>query len=183
MQHTYGYAPVNWINFALCCHEGVWVGGIAPGTLTFDTRRKLLVSQLYSWEITLVPIEYLTEWAPEPVYTCGRREKFCRDSNHVYPACSLLCIIYCVCITHHVMGHQPAVFVETQFLIMPPINPTPRPYLRVTWRSAPWITWEAVTGVEGIPCRGLLRHTLANGAKVCPSQGGRYRAEGCMALG
>jgi len=42
---------------------------------------------------------------------------------------------------------------------------------------------EAVTGVKGTPCRGLLWHTLANGALVYPSQGGRYRAEGCMALG
>jgi len=66
---------------------------------------------------------------------------------------------------------------------MPPINPTPRPYLRVTRKSVPWVTWEAVTGVESTPCRGLLRHTLANGALVYPSQGGRYRAEGSMALG
>jgi hypothetical protein len=32
-------------------------------------------------------------------------------------------------------------------------------------------------------CRGLLRHMVANGALVYPSQGGRYRAEGCKALG
>jgi len=37
--------------------------------------------------------------------------------------------------------------------------------------------------VDWLPCRGLLRHTLANRALVYPSQGGRYRAEGCMALG
>jgi hypothetical protein len=30
---------------------------------------------------------------------------------------------------------------------------------------------------------GLLGHTLAKGALVYPSQGGRYCAEGCMALG
>jgi len=47
----------------------------------------------------------------------------------------------------------------------------------------PWVTWEAVTGVEGIPCWGLLRHTLANGMLVYPSQCGRYRAEDCTALG
>jgi len=43
--------------------------------------------------------------------------------------------------------------------------------------------WEAVTVVEGIPWWGLLRNTLANRALVYPSQGGRYRAEGCMVLG
>jgi hypothetical protein len=42
--------------------------------------------------------------------------------------------------------------------------------------------WEVVTGVEGIPCRGLLRQKLAKEALVYPSQGGRYPAEGCMAL-
>lgn len=47
----------------------------------------------------------------------------------------------------------------------------------------PWVTWEAVTGVAGILCRGLLRHMLANRALVYPIQGGRYRAEGCIALG
>jgi len=30
---------------------------------------------------------------------------------------------------------------------------------------------------------GLLRHTLNIVAMVYPSQGGRYHAEGCMALG
>jgi hypothetical protein len=49
--------------------------------------------------------------------------------------------------------------------------------------SEPWVTWEAVTGVAEKPYRELLRHTLANRALVYPSQGGRYRAEGCMALG
>jgi hypothetical protein len=51
-----------------------------------------------------------------------------------------------------------------------------------SYSTPPWITWEDVTSVEVIPCLGLLRHTLANGALVYPSQGGRYRAEGCMAL-
>jgi hypothetical protein len=46
-----------------------------------------------------------------------------------------------------------------------------------------WVTWEAVTVVEGIPWWELPRHMLDNGALVYPSQGGRYRAEGCMALG
>jgi len=61
-----------------------------------------------------------------------------------------------------------------------PINPTNRPYLGLCG-SVPWVTWEVVTGVEGIPCRGFLWHTLANGAVVHPSQSGRY-AEGYMAL-
>jgi len=68
-------------------------------------------------------------------------------------------------------------------LLEPPINPTPRPCLKVTWISVPWVTWEAVTGVEWTLCRGLLRHTLANEALVNPNQGGSYRAEDCMALG
>jgi hypothetical protein len=51
------------------------------------------------------------------------------------------------------------------------------------WQSVPWVTWEVVTDVEWIPCRGLPRHMLANGAVVYPSQGGRYCAEGCMVLG
>ena len=33
----------------------------------------------------------------------------------------------------------------------------------------PWVTWEAVTGVAGILCRGLLQHMLANGALVYTS--------------
>jgi hypothetical protein len=36
----------------------------------------------------------------------------------------------------------------------PSISPIPRPYLRVVWRSVPWVTWEAVTSVEGTLCRG-----------------------------
>jgi hypothetical protein len=63
-------------------------------------------------------------------------------------------------------------------------------YIVITTRNdksypspVPWVTWEVVTGVEVIPCRGLLRYTLANGAVVYPSQGGRYQAEDCMALG
>jgi len=52
-----------------------------------------------------------------------------------------------------------------------------------SYSTLPWVTWEAVTVVEGIPWWGLLWHMLANGALVYPSQGGRYRAEGCMARG
>ena len=51
-----------------------------------------------------------------------------------------------------------------------------------SYSTLPWVTWGAVTVVKGIPWRGLLRHRLANGALVYPSQGGRYRAEGCMTL-
>jgi len=50
-----------------------------------------------------------------------------------------------------------------------------------SYSTLPWVMWEAVTGVEGITCWGLLWHMLANGALV--SQGGRYHAEGCMAVG
>ena len=56
-------------------------------------------------------------------------------------------------------------------------------YLRVMWRFVPWVTLGALTGVEETPCRGSLGHMLANGALVHPSQGGRYCAEGCVALG
>ena len=52
-----------------------------------------------------------------------------------------------------------------------------------SYSTLPWVTWEAVTVVEGIPWWGLLQHRLANSALVYPSQGGRYRAKGCMALG
>jgi len=52
-----------------------------------------------------------------------------------------------------------------------------------SYSTLPWVTWEAVTGVDGIPCWELQRQMLANGALVYPSQGGRYRAVGCMALG
>ena len=35
---------------------------------------------------------------------------------------------------------------------VPPINPTPRLCLRVSWIcTLPWVTWEVVTVVEGIP--------------------------------
>jgi len=59
------------------------------------------------------------------------------------------------------------------FVLMPPTNPNPCLYFRVTW--------------EAVTCRGYRVEgncdTLANEALVYPSQGGRYRAEGCMALG
>ena len=66
---------------------------------------------------------------------------------------------------------------------MPLINPTPRPYLRATWRLVPWVMWETVTDMDRTACRGLPRHTVPNGTLVYPSEGGRYRAEGCEALG
>ena len=62
---------------------------------------------------------------------------------------------------------------------MPPINPTPHLYQI----CIPWVTWEAVTSVEGSPCRGLLQHMLANGALVYQNQGGRYHDDGSMTLG
>jgi hypothetical protein len=65
----------------------------------------------------------------------------------------------------------------------PPINPTTRPYQRITWRTVPWGTCGVITSVKGISFRGLLRHTLANGALVYSSHGGRYRVEGRTALG
>jgi len=52
-----------------------------------------------------------------------------------------------------------------------------------SYSTLPWVTWEAVTGVEGIPCWELIQQMLANRALVYPSQGGRYHAEGCMSLG
>ena len=52
-----------------------------------------------------------------------------------------------------------------------------------SYSALSWVTCEVVTIVEGIPWWGLPRHMLAKGALVYPSQGGRYRAEGCMALG
>jgi hypothetical protein len=64
---------------------------------------------------------------------------------------------------------------------MSPINPTPRPYFRVTWIC----TLGHVGGGNkcgGDTCRGLLQHMLANRAQVYPSQGGKYHAEGCMVL-
>ena len=39
----------------------------------------------------------------------------------------------------------------------------PHPYLRVTWTSVPWVTWEAVTGMEGTLCRVLLNTHLLTG--------------------
>ena len=51
-----------------------------------------------------------------------------------------------------------------------------------SYSALPWVMWEAVTVVEGIPWWGLLRHMLANGALVYPSQGGRYCTKGCTAL-
>jgi len=60
------------------------------------------------------------------------------------------------------------------FIQRPPTNPPPpNPYLSVMRRSVPWVTWKLVRGVEGSPCRGLLRCTLANIALAYPSQGGR----------
>ena len=48
--------------------------------------------------------------------------------------------------------------------------------------SMPWVTWEAITGVDRIHCGGLLCHTLADRALVYWGWGGRHCAEGCMAL-
>ena len=65
---------------------------------------------------------------------------------------------------------------------VPPISPTPRPYHRVACiRTLDHVGGGNRCGED--TCRGLLRHTLANEALVYPSKGGRYRAEGCMALG
>jgi len=62
-------------------------------------------------------------------------------------------------------------------------NPSSIPQVYVdTYSTLPWVMWEAVRGVEGIPCWGYY-DVLANGALVYPSQGRRYRAEGCKALG
>jgi len=52
-----------------------------------------------------------------------------------------------------------------------------------SYSTLPWVMWEVVTVAEGIPWWGLLGHMLATGALVYPSQGGRYCAKGCMALG
>ena len=41
--------------------------------------------------------------------------------------------------------------------------------------------WEVLTCVQGTHCR-VLQHTLANGALVYPSQGGKYHAEGRLAV-
>jgi hypothetical protein len=38
-------------------------------------------------------------------------------------------------------------------------SPVPRGIVD-SYSVLPWVTWEAVTGVGGIPCLGLLRHTL-----------------------
>jgi hypothetical protein len=48
--------------------------------------------------------------------------------------------------------------------------------------TVPWVVWEVVTGVVVYPDKGCY-DTLANGALVSPSQGGTFRAEGCMTLG
>jgi len=64
---------------------------------------------------------------------------------------------------------------------MPPINPTPHPYLRVTWICALGHMGGG-NSCDGDTCWGLLRHTLANRSLVYPSQGEKYHAEGCMAL-
>jgi len=52
-----------------------------------------------------------------------------------------------------------------------------------SYSTLPWVKWEAVTIVGGIPWWGLPPHTLANRALVYPSKGGRYHAESCKALG
>ena len=46
--------------------------------------------------------------------------------------------------------------------VLPPINPNPTPYRRVTWIRTlllPWVTREALTDVEGIT---LLRVTMTH---------------------
>jgi len=60
----------------------------------------------------------------------------------------------------------------------PSINPTPRPYLRVTWRSVPWVTWEAVTGVERIHCRRFLRQAGCWGSTEAKVEGVVLRSTG-----
>jgi hypothetical protein len=39
------------------------------------------------------------------------------------------------------------------------------------YSTLPWVMWEVVTVVEGIPCWGLLQHMLANGALVQEVEG------------
>ena len=63
-------------------------------------------------------------------------------------------------------------------------NPSSQPQGIVdSYSTLPCVMWETVTGLEGIPCWGFLQHMLVNRVLVYPSQGGRYRAEGCVALG
>jgi len=54
-----------------------------------------------------------------------------------------------------------------------------RVYSDTCWQS---VTWVVVIVVEGTYCRGLPRLAQAISVLVYPNQGGRYRAEGCMAL-
>jgi hypothetical protein len=69
----------------------------------------------------------------------------------------------------YIHAHRFLKMIKLLAIYVPSINSTPRPYLRVTWRSVPWVTWEAVAGVERNPVQGyyvddpwLLRLTLAN---------------------
>jgi hypothetical protein len=55
-------------------------------------------------------------------------------------------------------------------------------YSDTCWQCTHWFTWEVITGVEGIPWRGLLQHTLTDGTLVYPSQGGRYCAWHCSSV-
>ena len=70
-------------------------------------------------------------------------------------------------------------------IVQPPINPTPRPYFRVLWIRTLLYPgsrgrWEQLWRVY--PDGGCY-DTLANGALVYISQGGRWCAKGCMHWG
>ena len=86
-------------------------------------------------------------------------------------------------------NHSQPVTITLWLLILRHTHSSPRQFMPISHKSnpssvprgivdsyftLPWVTWEAVTGVEDIPCWGLLRHTLGNGPLVYPSQGGGY---------
>jgi hypothetical protein len=103
------------------------------------------------------------------------------ETKHKIPCAYIITLLdvvqkmkICILCLHHLLACNPAIHQgytsRWKGLIWsnhkkPPINPTSHPYLRIMWYcTPPWVKWEVVKVVEGIPWWGLLRHAGKRGS-------------------
>ena len=147
------------ITLSFTLHAYVWLPVLSAiplhaGVLGYVFCPILMPPQILQQSATSAGLEWSVTQPPLPHSRNNRFTAVCVDENNLYDIAS----------------HK--------------ANPSSVPWgIMDSYCTLPWVTWEAVTILEGINRWGLLWHRLANGALVYPSQGGRYRVEGWMALG